>query len=88
MQRKEMTSVRAKILLVDDEESILNQMRWALEPEYDVFTASNEREALATFERESIGVVTLDLSLNAGNPEDLAGLGLLERMLAQEPSVK
>jgi PleD family two-component response regulator len=61
-QRKEMTAVRAKILLVDDEERILDQMRWALEAEYDVFTASNESEALGTFERERIGVVTLDLS--------------------------
>jgi two-component system, NtrC family, response regulator len=87
-QRKEMTAVRAKILLVDDEERILDQMRWALEAEYDVFTASNESEALGTFERERIGVVTLDLSLNPGNPEDLTGLGLLERMLAQEPSVR
>jgi two-component system NtrC family response regulator len=87
-QGKELTSVKAKVLLVDDEESILWQMRSALEAEFDVFIASNESEALATFERERTAVVTLDLSLNPGNPEDLGGLGLLERILVKEPSTR
>jgi len=80
--------VKAKVLLVDDEENILEQMGSALEAEYEVFTASNESEALTTFERERTAVVTLDLSLTPGNPEDLTGLGLLERMLAQEPATR
>ena len=80
--------MKAKVLLVDDEENILEQMHSALEAEYEVFTASNESEALTTFERERTAVVTLDLSLNPGNPEDLTGLGLLERMLAQEPATR
>ena len=80
--------MKPKVLLVDDEENILEQMRSALEAEYEVFTASNESEALKTFERERTAVVTLDLSLNPGNPEDLTGLGLLERMLAQEPATR
>src|SRR5262245_39272754 len=63
-------------------------MRSALEAEYEVFTASNDSEALTTFERERTAVVTLDLSLNPGNPKDLTGLGLLERMLAQEPATR
>ena len=80
--------MKAKVLVVDDEENILEQMRSALEAEYEVFTASNESEALTTFERERTAVVTLDLSLNPGNPEDLTGLGLLEHMLAQEPATR
>ena len=60
--------MKAKVLLVDDEENILKQMRSALEAEYDVFTASSETEAITTFERERTAVVTLDLSLNPGNP--------------------
>ena len=43
--------MQPKILLVDDEENILKQMRWALEPDYDVFTSSIEGEALTLFER-------------------------------------
>jgi two-component system NtrC family response regulator len=80
--------VKAKVLLVDDEENILEQMSSVLEADYEVFTASNENEALTTFERERAAVVTLDLSLHPGNPEDLTGLGLLERMLTQEPATR
>ena len=75
--------MKAKVLVVDDEENILEQMRSGLEAEYEVFTASNDSAALTTFERERTAVVTLDLSLNPGNPEDLTGLGILEHMLAQ-----
>jgi two-component system NtrC family response regulator len=80
--------VKAKVLLVDDEQNILEQMRSALEADYDVFTASSEVEAIRTFEREKTAVVTLDLSLKPGNPQDLSGLGLLESILGQEPSTR
>jgi two-component system, NtrC family, response regulator len=80
--------VKPKILLVDDEENILKQMRWALEPDYDVFTISDEGEAMSTFEKEKPAVVTLDLSLNPHNPVDLGGMRLLEQILSQEPSTR
>ena len=80
--------MKAKVLLVDDEEKILEHMRATLEAEYDVFTASSETEAVTTFEREKTAVVTLDLSLEPGNPQDLSGLRLLEHILAQEPSTR
>jgi two-component system NtrC family response regulator len=76
---------KAKILIVDDDENILNQLRWALEPEYQVFTTPLEEEAISIFEREKPPVVTLDLSLNPRNPTDLGGMRLLERFLADEP---
>jgi len=80
--------VRPKILLVDDEEKLVTQMRLALEAEYDIFTACDESEALKTFERERAAVVTLDLSLTPGNPTDLGGFRLLERILEQAPSTR
>jgi two-component system NtrC family response regulator len=80
--------VKPKILLVDDEENVLTQMRLALAAEYDIFTACDESEALKTFERERAAVVTLDLSLTPGNPTDLGGFRLLERILDQEPSTR
>ena len=80
--------MRPKILLVDDEENLLTQMRWALEAEYHIFTACDESEALKTFERERAAVVMLDLSLAPGNPTDLGGLRLLERILDREPSTR
>jgi two-component system, NtrC family, response regulator len=80
--------VKAKLLLVDDEEVLLQQMRCALETEYEVFTSSDETDAIATFAREKPPVVTLDLSLDPSNPSDLAGLRLLEHILTQAPSTK
>ena len=80
--------VKPKLLLVDDEENILKQMRWALESEYDVFTTSLEGEAMTIFEKEKPPVVTLDLSLNPHNPADLGGMRLLEQILLQDPATR
>ena len=77
--------MKSKILLVDDEENILKQMRWALEPDYEVFTTSDEGEAMSLFEQEKPPVVTLDLSLNPQNPADLGGMRLLDQMLSLAP---
>ena len=80
--------MKPKLLLVDDEENILRQMRWALESDYNVFTTSVEGDALSIFEKEKPPVVTLDLSLNPHNPADLGGLRLLEQILFEEPSTR
>src|SRR5438093_4348712 len=82
--RKEYNPVKPKILIVDDER-ILKQISWVLEPQYEVFTASNEAEALNLFEKEKPPVVTLDISLNPQDPSDLGGMRLLEGILSQEP---
>jgi len=80
--------VKQKILMVDDEENILKQLRWALEPDYEVFTTSNEGEAMTIFEQEKPPLVTLDLSLNPLNQADLGGMRLLEQILNQEPATR
>lgn len=80
--------MRAKILLVDDEEPILEQMRRAFESDHEVFTSSNEKEALAIFAQEKPTVVTLDLSLSQSDPVDLGGMRLLEQFLTQDPATR
>jgi len=80
--------VKSRILLVDDEESLLKQMRWALDADYEILTASTEAEAVAMFESEHPPVVTVDLSLNKENPSDLGGLRLVERFLTEEPATR
>ena len=80
--------MKPKILLVDDEENILKQMRWALESDYDVLTTSAEDEAVNIFDKEKPPVVTLDLSLNPYNSADLGGIRLLEQILFQDPSTR
>jgi two-component system NtrC family response regulator len=80
--------VKPKILLVDDDENILKQMRWSLESDYDVRATSDEAEAMSIFETEKPAVVTLDLSLNPDHPTDLGGMRLLEQMLSREPTTR
>jgi two-component system NtrC family response regulator len=80
--------VQAKILLVEDEESIREQMCWALQSDYQVLTAAYEDEALNIFLKERPPVVTLDLSLNREHPDDLGGMRLLEQILSEEPSTR
>src|SRR6185369_5269253 len=61
---KGLAAMKAKILLVDDEEALLKQMRWAFDSDYQVVTASSESEALSVFAAERPPVATVDLSLN------------------------
>jgi two-component system NtrC family response regulator len=52
-----------KLLLVDDDEELCRQMRWALAEDYNIFVATDRHGALNIFKRERPAVVTLDLGL-------------------------
>jgi two-component system, NtrC family, response regulator len=78
---------REKILIVDDEEHILSQLRWGLQDEYEVLTASSPDEARQRVREEHPSVVTLDLTLRpGGGPED--GLQLLDEIVDEHPLTK
>ncbi len=76
-----------KILIVDDEESIRNQLRWGLAEEYDVHTAGNAAEARRVLQEERPAVVTLDVTLGPADagPE---GLDLLDEIVERHPLTK
>jgi len=76
-----------KILIVDDEESILNQLRWGLAGEYDVVTASTADEARRALRDNNPGIVTLDVTLGppSAGPE---GLDLLDEIVERHPLTK
>jgi len=78
---------REKILIVDDEASILNQLRWGLEDEYEVHTAASAEEAQRLLREERPAVVTLDLTLRPGGPAE-EGLRLLDEIVDQHPLTK
>ena len=80
--------MKAKILLVDDEQVILKEMHGALASDYTVFTASNAGDAMNLYREERPPVVTLDLALNPGDAKDFGGIRLLEQMLTQDPSTR
>jgi len=76
-----------KILIVDDEESILNQLRWGLAGEYDVVTASTADEARRSLRDDKPAIVTLDVTLGppSAGPE---GLDLLDEIVERHPLTK
>ena len=44
-----MSKTAEKLLIVDDNEDIRNQLRWGLDSEYNVFLAGRHEEALSLF---------------------------------------
>ncbi len=68
----------ATILIVDDERHTRDGLRSALEDEFDVYVASDKREALAVLDTEPIDVVVTDLRLGADN-----GMEIVDECLRQ-----
>ena len=77
-----------KLLIVDDDEEIRTQMKWALAKDYEVSLAEDRPTALENFRAAHPPVVLLDLGLppHPGNPEE--GLAALSDLLAQDRLVK
>jgi len=77
-----------KLLIVDDDEEIRTQMKWALVKDYDVSLAESRTAAVEAFRTASPMVVLLDLGLppNPNSPEE--GLATLAELLALNPLVK
>ncbi len=76
-----------RLLIVDDEETILKQLKWAFKSDYEIITASSAAEAIAAVKAGSPSVMILDLSLSENAPE-LEGFEVLETALSIDPRVK
>lgn len=80
--------MKPRILIVDNEENVIDQIRRALEFDYEILTASTEEAAKQIYADKKPPVVTLELSLNKKNTDDIAGLRLLEQFLKRAPSTR
>jgi len=79
---------REKLLIVDDEESIRNQLKWGLADDYEVLVAGDPTEAMRLLRHERPALVTLDVALNTpGGPPD-EGLQLLDEIVGRFPLTK
>jgi len=76
------------VLIVDDEESIRNQLKWGLAPEYEVLTAASVDEARRLLRAERPSVVTLDLNLSPPGGPAQEGLLLLDEIVDHYPFTK
>ena len=77
-----------KLLIVDDDEEIRTQMKWALAKDYEILQAEDRPTAIEAFRSAQPAVVLLDLGLppHPGNPEE--GLAALSDLLALDRSAK
>jgi len=80
--------MKPKLLIVDDDEEIRSQMKWALAKDYDIFLAEDRANALGVLREQRPPVVLLDLGLppHPGTPEE--GLAALSEMIAQDQHAK
>src|SRR5271154_3460720 len=77
-----------KLLIVDDDEEIRTQMKWALASDYDIVLAEDRASAIEAFQAAHPLVVLLDLGLppNPGAPDE--GLATLSDLLTIERLAK
>jgi two-component system NtrC family response regulator len=77
-----------KLLMVDDDEEIRTQMKWALTNDHEILLAENRATAVETFRLARPAVVLLDLGLppQPANPEE--GLATLSEILALDRLAK
>jgi two-component system NtrC family response regulator len=80
--------VKPTLLIVDDDEDIRTQMKWALAADYEVVMAGDRTAALAAFDANRPLVTLLDLGLppRPNDPEE--GLAALSSLLAVDPLSK
>ncbi len=83
-----MTVIKPKVLVVDDDEGIRTQMKWALAGDYDVYLAMDAPSAIGVLKKERPAIVTLDLGLPPQPEGTSVGLKLLEDMINMDPSLK
>jgi len=80
--------MKPKVLIVDDDEEIRSQMKWALLQDYDVLLAEDRPSAIAAFRESRPLVVVLDLGLppSPGAPEE--GMAALAELLTLDNLTK
>lgn len=80
--------MKPKLLIVDDDEAIRIQTKWALSQDYDVCLAEDRKGAVEAFEANSPAVTLLDLGLPPRPNECDEGMAALSEILAIDSDAK
>jgi two-component system NtrC family response regulator len=83
-----MSESKVVLLVVDDDESIRSQMKWALSSDYEVILAEDRGGAIQQVKESHPSVVCLDLGLPPHPSDAREGLAALEDILRVDPSTK
>lgn len=77
-----------KILVIEDDIDIQNQMKWGFSKELSVLQATDRNSALKLFEKNSPKVVTLDLGIPPDEHGTQEGFICLKEIMEKNPSTK
>ena len=80
-------SDKAKLLIVEDDEGLQRQLRWAYD-DYEVLVASDRNAAIDLLRSQEPAVVTLDLGLPPDPDGVSEGFAALETILSLKPDTK
>src|SRR6186713_744193 len=79
---------KPKILIVDDDDEVRTQMKWALAQQYEVLLSEDRKGALDNLKKHRPSVVTLDLGLPPSPGDTREGFAALSDLLHSDPSLK
>jgi two-component system, NtrC family, response regulator len=79
---------KPKLLIVDDDEMIRTQMKWALSGDYDLFLVGDRQAALRIVKAEHPSLVALDLGLPPAPHSTEEGFAALRDILQEDNSIK
>ena len=82
-----MTANKPKLLVVEDDEGLQAQLKWAYE-DFDVTIAGDFDSAIAALRAETPAVVTLDLGLPPDPDGTTEGFRVLDEIMALKPDTK
>jgi two-component system NtrC family response regulator len=82
-----MAESKPKLLIVEDDEGLQAQLKWAYD-DFDVVIAGTREAALAALRSEEPAVVTLDLGLPPDPDGTTEGFAVLEAIMAMKPDTK
>ncbi len=79
---------KKKLLIIEDDEDLRIQMKWALAQDYEVLLADDKKSAIAVLRREHPAVITLDLGLPPLPVGVEEGFAVLEDILTEDGQAK
>jgi two-component system, NtrC family, response regulator len=79
---------KPKLLIVDDDETIRTQMKWALSDDYELFLAEDRPSALQIVKDKHPALVVLDLGLPPAPHSTEEGFATLRRILLEDTAAK
>lgn len=79
---------KQKLLIIDDDEDLRTQMKWALAADYDILLAEDRQSAALAMKNEHPAVVALDLGLPPHPAGVEEGFAALDDILAEQCQTK